>query len=203
MAFLNLQRTAGTDLVTPVGALDNNWDQIDTNFALIDAKAGAVGTGVTPETGMEFVASQQTPPSIGVWDGAAYDFIITSETWGAWTNINLAANFNPVTGRTPQIRVSNMGHVQCRGAVQYLTGTTAWPAGYQTVNSGQFASATYLSSASVVRNLMASITGTTTWAYGQAFINVTSGFISIFLIYMGTTLASNNLISLDNLSWYV
>lgn len=199
MAYLNLHRTVGTDLVTPVGALDNNWDQIDDKFFKLDSKAAAVGTGVvSPSTGMEVVSSQVVPPPVGVWNGASYTGINVTETWAAWQNITLAVNFNPVSGRTPQLRLSNFGRVQCRGAVQYLTGSTNWPSGYQLVNSGQFASASYTPTQVCVRNLTAT---PGTWSYGQAFVTNGTGFLNIFLISLTST--TNFYIALDGLRWYV
>lgn len=204
MGYLNLARTVSSDLVTPVGALDNNWDQIDDKFSKLDSKASPVGTGVvSPDTGMEFVSSGTSTPDIGVYTGSAYKTISTLENWGAWTNITLAANYSGITGRVPQLRVSDLGHVQCRGAIQYLTGTSAWLTGYRLINSGQFANATYSPSQPVARNLTATATASTTWSYGQAFVTTAGGFLNIYLIYMGSVLASNNIISIEGLSWYV
>lgn len=203
MPYLNLHSTSGTDLVSPVTALGNNWDEIDTKFAAINAKTNAPGTGVVgPLQTMEFVSSETSPPNVAVYDGTTYQTIVDTETWGAWTTITLAANFNPVSGRTPQLRVSNYGHVQCRGAVQYQTGTTAWPAGWNLISSTQFAAATYAPSQVGVKNLTATPTNTTTWSQGQAYIAQGGGFLNLYLFYNGSTLASGNLICLDNLSWY-
>jgi hypothetical protein len=200
MAYLSLHRTISSDLVTPVTALDNNWDQIDSKFSKLDAKASPVGTGATsPSVGMEFVSSQVNPPPVGVWNGTTYVPINVTETWGSWQNITLAANFNAVSGRTPQLRVSNFGKVQCRGAVQYLTGTTNWPTGYQLVNSGQFNSTTYAPSQVCVRNLTAT---PGTWSYGQGYVGIGSGFLNIYLISMTAPATSNFYIAIDALRWF-
>lgn len=209
MVFLNLHRTSGsTDLVDPVIALDNNWDQIDSKFHSMDSGSSPVGTGaVNPETGMAFSASNLSPnPTIGVWDGVAYDSISTSETWVAWQNITLATNFSAVTGRVPQLRLSNKGRVQCRGAIQYLTGTTVWPTGYNLVNSGQFANASYSPVEIHYKNISAGpITGTasTSWAYGLAHIYSDTSFLLIDIMYLGTVAAGGNYLDLAGINWDV
>lgn len=204
MPYLNLHRTASGDLVTPVDALDNNWDQIDSKFYAIDSKSNPVGTGVTtPNTGMEFVSSKTATPEIAVWNGVTYAPISVAETWGSWVNFTLGVNFNPVGARIPQIRVSNLGKIQCRGAVQYLTGSTAWPAGYQLINSGQLADSAYAPGLAFSRNLTATPTGSTTWSYGQGFVTRAGGFLNLYLMYVGTALGSGNIMSIDGLGWYL
>lgn len=208
MVYLNLHNTAGSDFVSPVTALDGNWDIIDSKFHAIDSRTAAVGTGVvSPETGMEFVASGLATPDIGVWDSAAYDKINTIEVWGAWQNITLATNYTAAGGRTPRLRVSNLGRVECRGAVQYLGGTAAWTTLYNTINSGQFANTTFGPDARVILDVSAGpITGTTStsWAYGQARITSDADTtVHIELIYVGAVAASGNFLDLSNLSWYI
>lgn len=206
MVYLSLTNTLGSDLVSPVTALDNNWDTIDAKFKSMDSGASPVGTGVTsPEQGIEFVASGLGTPDIGVWD-AAYNKINTVETWGAWQNITLAGSFSTAGVRTPKLRLSSLGRVQCRGAIQYQTGATAWPAGFNLINSGQFAQASYAPSFAAYKHLNAGpITGTTStsWAYGQAQVDFTGGFLRIQIIYVGTIAVSGNNIDLGNLNWYV
>lgn len=207
MVYLNLSHTPNSDLVDPVAALNNKWDLIDSKFAAMDSGASPVGTGVTnPEQSMEFVGSGLATPDIKVYDGAAYNGISTVETFGSWTNITLATNFNAVASRTPALRVSNLGRVQTRGAVQYQTGTTAWPTGYNTVNSNQFVSSTWAPSVECIRNTCAGpITGTTatSWAYGQVQVTIVTGFLVINMFYQGAIAGSGNYLDLSGLGWFV
>jgi hypothetical protein len=206
MPYLSLTNTNGTDFVSPVTSLNNNWDTIDSKFKALDSVASPVGTGVTsPEQGIEFVGSGLNPPDIGVWD-TTYNKIAPVETWGSWQTINLAANFSGLTSRIPALRVSSLGRVQCRGAVQYQTGTTAWPTGFNVINSGQFAQATYCPAFAAYKHLNPGpITGTssTSWAYGQAQVDANASFLRIQLIYVGAIAASGNNLDLGNLNWYV
>lgn len=208
MVYLNLHDTVpGVDLVDPVVAINNNWDQIDSKFKLLDSGASAVGTGaVNPETGMEFSASGLGTPDVGVWDGAAYTKITTSETWGAWQSITLPANFNTViSGKTPQLRLGSQGRKQLRGAVQYQAGATAWPAGFSVISSAQFVDVTYAPSTPVYRNLPPGpITGTTgtSWGFGQARVQSSGGFLNIALSYIGSIAVSGNYLDLAGVNWY-
>lgn len=204
MPYLNLHRTNGaTDLVDPIVALDNNWDQIDSKFKLMDSGSSPVGTGVVnPETGMQFSASGLATPDIGAFNGATYDKINVVETWGAWQTLTLSGSFT-ATSRLPRLRVSNLGHVQCRGAVQFQTGTTAWPAGYNIINTNQFAGAQFAPINANFKNTTAGpITGTTStsWAYGSVHIS-TNGFLLIEMEYIGAIAASGNYLDFAGLNW--
>lgn len=206
MAYLNLHRTLGTDLVDPVAALDNNWDQIDAKFRALDSRTSPVGTGaVSPAQSIEFVSSQTATPEIAAYDGAAYNPIDPLETWGAWQTWTLSGSFT-ATARPPRLRVSNKGRVQCRGAVQYQTGTTTWPAGYSTINTGQFAAGSFAPITSKLRNLAPGpITGTTStsWAYGQAYVQNTGSFLQVSIMYVGAIAAAGNYIDLAGLNWSI
>lgn len=205
MTYLNLHNTSPTELVSPITALDDNWDKIDSKIAGMNSHGSPVGTGVVgAEEGIEFTSSETIPPDIAVYTASAAFKKIqnpASETWGAWQNITLASGFSAVSGRTPQLKVSNYGQVRCRGAIQYGTGTTAWPTGYQTVNTGQFGSS--VCTRTICVNLTATPTGSTTWAFGQFYISIASGIVTMWIVYSGTALASGNRVSLDSLSWYI
>lgn len=203
MAFLNLHDTAGGDLVDPVVSLNNNWDTIDTQIASLNCGANPVGTGIVgPEAGIECVAPANNSGDLGVYSGSSWRGSTIGETWGAWTNITLPANYTSVSGRTAQLRLSDAKRVQCRGAIQYQGGTVAWLTGYQLISSAQFSATNYAPSLVGVRSLAATLTGTTTWAMGHAFLTSSGGFLNLYLAYLGTTVASGNYVSLDNLEWF-
>jgi hypothetical protein len=203
MPYLDFHSTTPTtDLVDPVVSLNNNWDIVDSKFAALNCGSNPVGTGiVNPEAGMECTAPGIS--DMGVYSGSAWRAVTVSDTWGAWTNITLPANYTSVTGRTAQLRLSATSKkVQARGAIQYQGGTVAWPTGYQLISSAQFAASSYAPSLIGVRSLAATLTGTTTWAMGHAFLTSSGSFFNLYLAYLGTTVASGNYVSLDNLEWF-
>jgi hypothetical protein len=207
MPFFNLTKPAVGDLVAPVEVLNDNWDDIDTKLALINSGSNPVGTGIVSPVGtMEAVSSETTPPDIAVCkpSDSTFKSIVppSDEIWGAWITINLAAGFNAVTGRTPQLKISNYDQVRFRGAIQYGTGTTAWPAGYSTVNSGQFL-INDLTGRTICRNLSASRSGGNPWSMAQMITSDDGTYVLLKIAFTGATLASSNRVVLDGVSWYI
>lgn len=208
MTYLNLTSTPNTELTDPQTALNANWDEIDEKFGLLNSHSSPVGSSVSDaEVGIEFVSSETDPPEIAVFtEDSAFKKIQTEadETWGAWTNINLASGFSAVTSRTPQLKISNFGRVVVRGAVQYNSGA-AWPSDYQKINSGQFD--TTVATRTVCRDIAATPSGGTGWAFAQFYISLDSGNpthpVIMWIVYSGTSLGANNRVSLDGLWWFL
>lgn len=209
MPYLNLHRTNPADVVDPVTQINANWDQIDAGFALLDSGSNPIGynIGTWPnilEAGIEFSSSGTNPPELGVFQGELVKTINNSqEVWGAWQNLALKTNFiSSAADRQAQVRKSTEGRVQVRGSIQYMNGSVAWPGGYQLVNDGQFDNS-WAPSQITVQNTTAAPTGSTTWNYGQAYINSSGTNLRIYLMYLGTTLGSGNFINLDSVEWWV
>lgn len=205
MSYLSLHNTLSSDLVDLVTTLNNTWDQIDSKIKALDTGVNPVGTGIiSPETALECASSQTAIPDVGVYNGTAWTGIKAVDTWGAWTNLNLQSGFNAVSGKTPQLRISDTGRIQLKGAIQYGTGVSAWPAGYQLINTLQFDAATHAPSIDYIHTMMATPTHTTTWAYGQLLAdNLGVGStLEIWICYVGTALASGNYVALDDAEWW-
>lgn len=203
MTYFSLHNTLGTDYVDPATALANNWTQIDSKLAALDTGLNPVGSNiVSPEVSLECVSSQSVPPNVGAYNGTSWQGIDTVDNWGAFVPINLPAGYSGVTGWTPSLRISDKGRVQLKGRIQYGNGSVAWPAGWLVISDSQFASAQYAPGSTYIHNMIATPTGTTTWAYGQLFVSNANGFLKAWVQYVGSTLASNNYISLNDAEWW-
>lgn len=193
--------SGGTSLVDEQNQINVNWDTIDTSFSsLVVPGATTPSVAGTPTYGTEWVSDNGTY-FVYTEDGWVTP---TFEIWGAWQTLPITQS--PYVSRTAdptQIRISNLGNVEMKGAIQADTNPAiGFPdTGYQLVHQGLFGSP-YLPGVTEVFPAAMQDVGSG-FVNGQIYLTVLGPpyTLAIFVLPQGTRDTTTNFIVLDQVRY--
>lgn len=195
-----LVRTNGSDVVNELTALNGNWDLVDVGYSSLYLPSGFTpSVPGTPSWGTEWVSGD------GQYEAYTEDGWVSpqSEHWGSWQNVTITSPYFSRTGDPIQLRVSLLGNVEMKGAVQANSDPTiGFPdTGYQLVNSGQFGTGYLPQVTEVFPAGMQPVSSG--FSGGQIYLTVSGSpsKLAIYVLPQGTRDPSTNYITFDQVRY--